>query len=270
MPLQHGRYQQHVRAFLARLHVEVIADPFLEHARCEGAEALAEFDLQVQGRLHRAVAGIAENAARPKGARSELHTPMEPAHDLAFGQHPGNRFQQPFFLCKTFVRHGGLSQKIGDVLVGIARAQQAAFLAVLAQSRSRFVHQLVPDKGGGAQRAARIPRRRLNPETLEGPFAQQQTIGNTIEGHAAGQHEVAHPGLALRLPRHAQHHFFGDLLDAGGHVHVPLRQHRFGTARRAAEKLVEPLVGHGQPLAVIEIIHVHPETAVGLELHQAL
>ena len=49
---------------------------------------------------------------------------------------------------------------------------------------------------------------------------------------------------------------------------MPLFERRFGPPRRPTQQPMEPFVGHGQSLAVIEILHVHPETAVGFQIHQ--
>ena len=51
---------------------------------------------------------------------------------------------------------------------------------------------------------------------------------------------------------------------------MPLLQHRVWLARRSPEQVVEPLVGHGQALAVVEVVHVHAETTVRLEVDEVL
>ena len=48
------------------------------------------------------------------------------------------------------------------------------------------------------------------------------------------------------------------------------RQQLVGAARRLAEQRCEALVGHGQAGAVIEVRHVEPERAVGLEVDQVV
>ena len=53
-----------------------------------------------------------------------------------------------------------------------------------------------------------------------------------------------------------QHDLLGDRLDRRGEVHLALRQIAISAAaRRAAEQRVEPLVGHRQPGAVVEVAH---------------
>ena len=54
----------------------------------------------------------------------------------------------------------------------------------------------VPDQLRHAERAAGIARRRLDPEPLERPFAQQPPVADAVERDAAGQAEVLEPGLA--------------------------------------------------------------------------
>ena len=128
----------------------------------------------------------------------------------------------------------------------------------------------MPDEQGRPQRAAGIARRRLNPDVVEWPLAEQPAVGHAVERHAACQDQVLHAGLAVDVPADPQHDLLGHRLDAGRQVHVPLLQRRLGSARRTAEQPVKPAVGHRQPLAVVEIIHVQPEAAVGLEVDQVL
>ena len=45
-------------------------------------------------------------------------------------------------------------------------------------------------------------------------------------------------------------------------------QQGFRLSRRPAEEPVELLVGHGEACAVVEVVHVEPERAVLLEIHQ--
>ena len=51
---------------------------------------------------------------------------------------------------------------------------------------------------------------------------------------------------------------------------MPLLDRRLGVPRRSAEQLVERVVGHRQALAVVEVLHVQPEAAVGLDVDQML
>src|SRR6185312_3484689 len=68
------------------VELEVVAALFAQDARGERTEGLAELDLEVHRRLHRRRARVAEDAARPERARAELHAPLEPADDAAFGE----------------------------------------------------------------------------------------------------------------------------------------------------------------------------------------
>ena len=119
-----------------------------------------------------------------------------------------------------------------------------------------------------AERAARVARRRRNPDVLENLLAQQDAVGDAIERDAAREAEIFRAGDFLRVPRHPQHDLLGDFLDGRRQVHFALRDHRFGIARRAAEQFVEFAVRHRQSLAIIEILHVHRQRAVGLEVNQ--
>ena len=71
--------------------------------------------------------------------------------------------------------------------------------------------------------------------------------------------------------RHAQHDFLGHRLDARRQIHVALFDHAPPGARGGPPKSwSKPLVGHRQPLAIVEILHVHPEAAVGPQVDQVL
>ena len=67
-----------------------------------------------------------------------------------------------------------------------------------------------------------------------------------------------------------KHGLFGDDLDAGGQIHVPLFEGRLGLAGRPTKKLMESSVRHRQALAVVEVAHVEPEAAVRLQIDQVL
>ena len=68
----------------------------------------------------------------------------------------------------------------------------------------------------------------------------------------------------------AQHDVLQHRLDRGRDVHVLLLEPGLGIARRRAEQRVEALVRHGQPGAVVEIVEIEPERAVGLEVDQVV
>src|SRR5262245_26716555 len=222
MLFENGSYEEHVGTVLVRPHLKIISHSLLKHAGGEWAEHLAEFDLPVHRRLHVAVARVTDDAASPQRTRAELHAAVEPAYDLAFRQDLSDGLEQLGLVCATLMRSIHLSEEIGDEIVGVLRAEEAAFLGIMAVGPARFVEQLMPDEASRAEGSARIAGRRLNPDVLEQALAKQAAIGDAVESDTARQHEVLHFGLAMNLSRHAEHDFFGDLLDAGRDVHVAL------------------------------------------------
>ena len=65
------------------------------------------------------------------------------------------------------------------------------------------------------------------------------TVGflSAVERDAAGEAQVAHAGLALREPRHLEHHLFGDLLDRARQIHFAQDSNRvFATLDRELEE----------------------------------
>ena len=119
-----------------------------------------------------------------------------------------------------------------------------------------------------ADRAAGISCRRLNPDVADGAVAQHFAVGDAIERDPAGEAQLFHAGFGGERPRKPQHHFFRHCLDRGGKVHLALGQPDVRLARRAAEQRVEARIGHGQPGAIIEIVEVEPERAVGFEIDE--
>ena len=245
-------------------------DVLAQHAGSKGPEALPELDLEVHDRLHLRRPGVANDAARPQGPRAELHPAVEPAHRLLLRHGLSDVLQQLRLVAKIMVTGPGLVEKLLDLARGILRPQEAAHLCILAVGRPRLVQQLVPDEQGSPQGAAGIASGRLNPDVLERSFTQQPAVGDAVQRHAARHHEVLHPSLAVQLAPYAQHDLLGHFLDTGRQVHVPLLQPGVWLARRSPEEVVEPLIGHGQALAVVEVVHVQPETAVRLEVDEVL
>ena len=238
--VEHGRDQQHVRALLSRLELEPAMRLVLQHTRRERPEALAELDLEVHRRLHLRRPRIAEDAARAERARPELHPALEPADDLLRFQQIGDARRR----VGVARRRDGTSRRRGRG-TRRSRSDENAGPRKLPCWRSiepvcpRLVEQLVPDEQRRAQRAAGVAGRRLNPDVVERPLAQQPAVGHAVERHAAGQHQTRHARLAEQLPADREHRVFGHRLDARRQVHVPLLDVRFGMPRRAAEQLVE-------------------------------
>ena len=135
---------------------------------------------------------------------------------------------------------------------------------------ARLIVELVMRGERGAQRSAGIARRGLNPDVLEMAVAQHLAVGHAVQRDAAGQAEIRHAGFGRERSREPKDHFFERRLDGCRDVHVLLRQ-RFGRlARRQAEQAMKARVGHRQAGAVIEIIQIQMEGAVGLHVDQVI
>src|SRR5947207_2273009 len=74
----------------------------------------------------------------------------------------------------------------------------------------------------------------------------------------------------MQVPPHPEHDFLGDSLNARCKVHVPLFDIAFWIPRRTTEQLIKPRVGHGQSLAIVEVVHVQPETPIRFKVDQML
>ena len=119
------------------------------------------------------------------------------------------------------------------------------------------VQQLMPDEEGRSQSATCVPRCRLDPDVFKGTFAQDLAVTDTVEGDATGQHQIVQARLSVQVSCHSQHDLFANDLNRGGEVHLSLRDLRFGGSWGATEQPMEFGRCHRQPLAVIEVAHVH-------------
>ena len=150
------------------------------------------------------------------------------------------------------------------------RAEQRPVLGVRSPDLAGIVEELVPDEQRHAQRAAGVPRRRLDPDVVERPLAQDAPVADAVERDAAGQAELAQPGLGVDVARRPQHRLLGNRLDRRGDVHLALGDGRLGPPRRPVEQRVEPARRHSETLAVLEVRHVHAERPVGLQVDQVV
>ena len=128
----------------------------------------------------------------------------------------------------------------------------------------------MPDEQGRAQCPAGIAGRRLDPDVVECPLAEQPAIGHAVERDAAGHDEMLHAGSCANVAADPKHDLLGHVLDAGRQIHVPLLEGGLRITGRPAEEPMEPPARHGQPLAVREVIHVEPEAAVALQVDEML
>ena len=100
-----------------------------------------------------------------------------------------------------------------DLLVGKFRAKQRTLHGIASARVAFAVQQLVMHEQRRAERAARVARRRGNPDVVENFLAQQNAVGNAVQRHAAGEAEIFRAGQFLRVPRHPQNDLLGDFLN---------------------------------------------------------
>ena len=177
--LAHVGDEQHVGR--GAVELEISAHVFLQDARREGPEGLAELDAQVHGRLHRLVAGVADDAARAERARAELHPPVEPADHLAGDHGLGGGLQQLRLIGEELVANAMRVEEPANLLVAERRPEPGAVHGVGAVGRARAVEQLVVDEQGRADRPARVACRRLDEDVVEDARPQQLAVGDAIQ-----------------------------------------------------------------------------------------
>ena len=150
------------------------------------------------------------------------------------------------------------------------RAEQRPLLRVVRADGARMAEQLMPDEERHPQRAARVARRRLNPDVVERSLPQDPSIGDAVQRDAARQAEVPHAGLRVHMACRPEHRLLGHRLDRRRDVHLALGDRGLRLARRPAEERVELRRGHPEPLAVAEVRQVEAERSVVLQVDQML
>src|SRR5262249_26533596 len=163
----------------------------------------------VHQRLHARRARVAEDATGAQRPRAELHAAVEPADHLAVGQRPRYVGQQVALARERPAGRLRPLEEATHLLVGQARPEQAALLRALTARGPRLLQKLVPDEHGSAEGAAGVAGRGLYPDGLERPLAQQPAVGDAVEGDAAGEDEVLHPGAAVQVAGLAEDDLFG-------------------------------------------------------------
>ena len=128
----------------------------------------------------------------------------------------------------------------------------------------------MPDKQSSTDCSACVPGSRLNPHVFEGTFAKQASVRHAIQCYATGHHKVLHAGLLMNMLSTCEHNFLGHNLDAGSHIHMLLFERGFRLPGFHFEQAAELVAGHCQALAVVEVLHVHPEAAIGLNVDEML
>src|SRR5205085_11998685 len=269
MTLLHGRDQEHVRR--VAIHLEVIRDALAQDRRRERAERFAELDLQVHLRLHLWRARVAEDGARTERTRAKLHAPLKPTDDLLLREQSRDVLGQ-FVMFESAISCARRVEISANLFVRKIRAEVRAAHAVCMPALdllyvARVAEILIPSRKTSAQRAACIARRRLNPNILKRPFAQNAPVADAVQSDAARETQVSLARLLVHVPRHAQHRLFDDVLDGARQVHLALRELAFGLSGFAAEQSVKRAVRHRETLTVVKILHVEAETAVRAQVY---
>ena len=87
---------------------------------------------------------------------------------------------------------------------------------------SLLAHDPVPTEVGRTDRATGVACSRLHPDPFEDALAQQPAVGDTVEGHATGEHQVFFAGYFLSSPSDRQNDLLGDDLHRCRQIHLPL------------------------------------------------
>ena len=158
-----------------------------------------------------------------------------------------------------------------DLLVATTRAKQAAVLRVAAARASRLVEELIPGEQRGAERSAGVAGGRLDPD-------RARTVPRGAAGRwrrSSAPRRRPAPGSSAPVRRYSSRPMRSTTSSVTAWMLAARSMCRCvrsdsGRAGRPAEQRVEPGARHRQPLAVVEVVHVQPEAAVGLQVDQML
>ena len=126
----------------------------------------------------------------------------------------------------------------------------------------------MPQRVGDAERAAGVAGRGLNPEVLEGPFAQEPAVADAVERDAAGQAELARPvsrcAVAIRS-------ITSSVISCTDRARSISRCVTGASgSRRTAEQPLEPGAGHRQAVDELEVLEVQPDAAVVVDVDDVI
>ena len=210
----------------------------LEHHRRDGPELLAALDV-VEALEVRHPARVGQQAAVAQRARPELAAPLEPGDDAVGGQRLGHRGGD---VVGALVDHPG----------AVEPGRQRVVVPFPAERRGPHRRDVLPESGGRvqrrAQRGARVPGGRLDPDLLERPLAQQPGVGHAVERDAARHRQTALAGLAVQPASEVEQHVLDGPLDRGGEVGVLGRPTVAALRQRGREG--RPVDGLGAKAAV--------------------
>jgi hypothetical protein len=166
----------------------------------------------------------------------------------------------------------GVEERLADLGVRVARAEQRALLGVVGPRAARLVlEELVPGEERRPEGPARVARRGLDPDLLEGSLAQHAAVGDAVERDAPGHRRgCAHPSACGCSARSCS-----TISSVTAWIEAAMSISRWviavsALARRAAEEVVHLRRRHHVAVAVVEVRHVHPEGAVGLQVEELL
>ena len=134
----------------------------------------------------------------PSARGPELHAPLEPSERLA-GCQIGGRARDQRAVVETFVPRADRVQSFRTVDVAEIGPEICSVHAIeLVADLARLAPMNVIGGQRGPERAARVARRRLDPDALELGVAQHLAVGDAIERDAAGKTQVLRTGFRRR------------------------------------------------------------------------
>lgn len=107
-------------------------------------------------------------------------------------------------------------------------AEQTSTHPVSASPAFRCSEDVVPQCERSTNGATGVARCRLNPDPLERPLPGQAAVCDAVERDTPGHAEVLVAGEIVRSCSHPKDGLFGEPLDGGSEVGVPLGQRVVG------------------------------------------
>ena len=209
----------------------------------------------------------------PEGARAELHPALEPADDLALGEQrrrrgraarPRRRSAGTARRCRSRNRATSLGRE-ARARAGCPAGRRGRRAGAGLSSSWCQTNSAAPSAPPASPAAGWIQM------SSNGPSRSSRPLATQFSATPPARTRFFMPGLLAaraRPMRSTTSSVTAWMLAARSMCRCSSGDS--GLPRRPAEERVEPAAGHRQPLAVVEVVHVQPEAAVGLEVDQVL
>src|SRR5262249_1875397 len=159
------------------------------HRGSKWPERFAPLDLRIENSLHVSTSRIADDRAVAERPRTPFHTPLKPAHHLAFCNLGRRASTQDGLICDLGDRAAGRMDLVLPVCkqrCNVSRLKFRTPISVIHHERTPIA-QLMPYSKRCPDRAPCIARSRLHVDAPKWRRPTHFTVGHRIHGAATGE-----------------------------------------------------------------------------------